>query len=149
MTFFVISQKCQTHKFCITRQTHRKKRNLELLEKFKLPIKRGFKLTEKWKNKKDSCPPANTPLWTQHDVYGMEYFHISTGQLGLAAWLYYTLPAPAHLLISWTLESGKSCWFHSNNWKYQCYQHSFCTKSKTQQLLGGKFMLSQLKSGHT
>jgi len=60
---------------------------------------------------------------------------ISTGQLGLAAWLC-SLPAPAHPLVSWTWETGRSPWFPIKNWKHQCYQHS--TKSKTQQLQRGK-----------
>jgi len=38
----------------------------------------------------------------------------STGQPGLAAWLC-SLPAPAHLLISWTWETGRGPWFLSNN----------------------------------
>ena len=42
----------------------------------------------------------------------------------------------------------KSPWFHGNNWKHQCYQHSSHTRSKTQQLLGRKLTLSQLKPGH-
>ena len=74
-------------------------------------------------------------------------WNISTGQLGLAAWLC-SLPAPAHLLFSQTWETEKSPWFPRKNWKHQCYQHSSHTKSKTQQLLGGKLTLSQLKPGH-
>jgi len=50
-------------------------------------------------------------------------WNISTGHPGLAAWLC-SLPAPAHRLISWIWETEKSPWFHSNNWKHQCYQHS-------------------------
>ena len=45
-------------------------------------------------------------------------------------------------------ETGKSPWFHRNDRKYQCFQHCCCTKSKTQQLLGRKLTLSQLKPGH-
>jgi len=41
-------------------------------------------------------------------------WNISFGQHGLAAWLC-SLPAPAHLLISWIGETGKSPWFPSNN----------------------------------
>jgi len=76
-------------------------------------------------------------------------WNISLGHLELAVWLC-SLPAPAHLLISWIRETGKSPWFLSNNRKrqcYQCYQHSSRTKSKTQQLLGGILTLSQLKPG--
>ena len=73
----------------------------------------------------------------------MEYFHWPAW---LAAWLC-SFPAPARLLISSIWETAKSPWFHSNNWKHQCYQHSSCTKSKTQQLLDGKLTLFQLKSG--
>jgi len=71
---------------------------------------------------------------------------ISISQLGLAAWLC-SLPAPAHLPVSWIRETAKSPWFHSSNWKHQCYQHSSCPKSKTQQLLRGKLTLSQPKPG--
>ena len=70
----------------------------------------------------------------------MEYFHCQL------VWLC-SLPAPAHLLISWTRETGKSPSFRSNNWKHQSYQLSSGTKSKTQQLLRGKLTLSQLKPG--
>ena len=72
-------------------------------------------------------------------------WNISTGQLG-SAWLC-SLPAPARLLMSWIRETRKSPRFHSNNWKHQCYQHSSCTKSETQQLLGGKLTLPQPKPG--
>jgi len=72
--------------------------------------------------------------------------NIPVGRPGLAAWLW-SLPAPAHLPISWMWETGKSPSFHSNYWKCQCYQHSSRTKSKTQQLLGGKLTLFLLKSG--
>jgi len=72
--------------------------------------------------------------------------NICIGRLGLAVWLC-SFPSPAHLLISWISDTGKSPWFHSNNWKHQYYPHSSPTKSKTQQILGGKFILSQLKPG--
>jgi len=71
---------------------------------------------------------------------------ISTGQLGLAAWLL-SLSAPARLLISWTWKTGKSFWFLSSNWKHQCYQHYSRTKSKAQQLPGGKLTVPQPKPG--
>jgi len=66
----------------------------------------------------------------------------------LAVWLCSLLP-PAHLLISWIWETGRSPWFHSNYWKHQCYQHSSPTKCKAQQLLGGTSTPSQPKPGHT
>jgi len=56
----------------------------------------------------------------------MKYFHWPAW---LSVWLS-SLPASAHLLISWIWEIRKSPWFHSNSWKHQCYQHSSCTKSK-------------------
>ena len=75
-------------------------------------------------------------------------WNISVGQLGPALWLCFLL-APAHLLVSWIWETGeKSPWLHSNNQKHQCYQRSSCTKSKSQQLLGGKLTLSQPKLGY-
>ena len=86
----------------------------------------------------DSCPLANPHLYTERDVYGMEHFHCPAW---LAAWPC-SLPAPAHLLISRTRDTGKSPWFLSNNKNHQCYQHSSGTKSKTQQLLGLKLTLS-------
>jgi len=73
-------------------------------------------------------------------------WNISIAWLGLAA-CPCSLPAPAHLLVSWIWETGKSPWFLSTNWKHQCYQHS-CNKSKTQQLLVGKLTLPQPKPGH-
>ena len=86
--------------------------------------------------------PAHQPIY-KLSITSM-IWNISIDQLGLSAWLC-SLPAPAH--ISWIWETGKSPWFHSNNWKHQCYQHSSGTKSKTLQLLGGKLALSQLKPG--
>jgi len=68
-------------------------------------------------------------------------WNISTGQLGLAAWLC-SRPAPAHLLISQTRETGKSPWFLSSDWKCQNYQYSSGIKSKTQPLLRQKLALS-------
>jgi len=47
--------------------------------------------------------PWPTPIYK---VYGMEYFHWPGW---LAAWLW-SLPDPAHLLINWTWETGKSPW---------------------------------------
>ena len=44
----------------------------KLPEKFELPDKRQFELMEM--RKKDSCPAANPQLYTECDVYGMEYF---------------------------------------------------------------------------
>ena len=73
---------------------------------------------------------------------------ISTGQPGLPAWLC-SVPAPAHLLISWTWETEKSPWFHSNAWKLPCYQHFPHTKPRPWQLLRGKLTPSQSKPGQT
>ena len=103
----------------------------------------------KEKEKNNIPPPsANPHSQTEHDVYGMEYFHCCWKyySTGWAAWLC-SLPAPAHLLSSWIWATGRSPWFLSSNWKHQCYLHSAHTKSKTQQLLGGKLTLSQLKPG--
>ena len=68
----------------------------ELLEKLELPDKRGFELLEKKEKPIASCTPAN-PIHKLSMTFMV--WHISTGQLGLAAWLC-SLPAPAHLLIS-------------------------------------------------
>ena len=114
---------------------------LLIILKFKPPDKKGL---NPWKwERKDSCPQP-TPI---HKLSMMSMlWNISTGQLGLAAWLC-SRPAAAPLLVSWVRETRKSPWFHSNNWKHQCYQHSSLTKSKTLQLLGGKLTLSQPKPG--
>ena len=45
------------------------------------------------------------------------------------------------------MRNWKKSSISSNNWKHQCYQQTSCTKTKTQQLLGGKLTLSQLKPG--
>jgi len=67
----------------------------ELPEKFELPNKRGFKLTETIGA--EIPAPRPTPI---HKLSMMSMvWNISIGQLGLAAWLS-SLPAPAHLLIS-------------------------------------------------
>ena len=73
--------------------------------------------------------------------------NISVGQLG-----YLSSYAPPHLLHTCSLakhgklEKGLDFLETTEN---QCYQHSSCTKSKTQQVLGGKLALSQLKPGHS
>jgi len=84
-------------------------------------------------------PPGQPHSGAERDAHGVEYFH-------WAAWLAGCAPSRL-LLLSWIWETGKSPWFHSNNWKHQCYQHSSPTESKTQQLLWGKVTLCQLKPG--
>jgi len=81
----------------------------KLLEKFKLPNKRGSEPTEK--RRADSCPPASPRSYTElmSVLWG-----ISMGQLGPAARLC-SLPAPAHPLISPMWEAGESPGFLSNN----------------------------------
>ena len=98
-----------------------------------------------WKKQEEQIPPTQPTLIYKLSMTSMVWT-ISTGQLGLAVWLC-SLPAPAQLVISWIWATGKSPWFHRNNWKHQCYQHSSHTKSKTQQLLEGKLSPSQLKPG--
>jgi len=49
---------------------------------------------------------ANPHWYTDNDVYASMVWSISTGQLGLAAWLC-CLSAPAHLLVSQTRETEK------------------------------------------
>ena len=115
----------------------------ELLQKFKLTTKRGSEPTEMRKSRFLSPGPSHS--WTEHDVYGIEYFHYPTWARCLAV-----LP-PSSCTTCSLAEHGrldKSPWFLSNNWKHQCYQHSSRTKSKTQQLLRGTLTLSQLKPGH-
>jgi len=64
-------------------------------KEFELPDKRGFELLE-IRVRKLPAPWPN-PI---HNLSMMSMvWNISTGQLGLAAWLC-SLPAPAHLLIS-------------------------------------------------
>jgi len=62
----------------------------------------------------DPCPTLISVLSMTSVVW-----NISVSQLGRAAWLC-SLPAPAHLLISWTWETGKSPRFLSNNDNHQC-----------------------------
>ena len=116
----------------------------KLLKKFDLPDKRGLELMEM---REEQIPvPQPTPNHTLSVPPMVQ--NISTGYLGLPAWPC-SLPSPAHLLTGWIQETGKSPWFHSNDWKHPCYQRSSCPKSKTQQLLRGKLTLSQAKPGHT
>ena len=73
---------------------------------------------EDWTPVKEEVPASQpTP---NHKLSMMSMvWNISTGQLGLAAWLC-SLPAPAPLLIIWMWETGKSPWFLSNNQDHQC-----------------------------
>jgi len=58
-----------------------------------------------WERERELPVPQPIP---SHKLSMMSMvWNISTGQLGLAAWLC-SLPAPAHLLISRTWETGKS-----------------------------------------
>ena len=85
----------ETCAFCGTPQKKTKR-----MEKSELP------------EEKESMPAQPTPI---HKLSTMSMvWNISTGQLGLAAWLC-SLPAPVHLLISWIRETANSPWFHSNN----------------------------------
>jgi len=79
----------------------------ELLEKFKFQNERRFKLPENQKAESHLPPLANPRSETEHDVHGMENFH---WPVWLSVWLR-SLPAPAHLLISWIGETEKSPWF--------------------------------------
>ena len=115
---------------------------IELPKNTTLQEKRRFKLMEKRKQK--ILIPQPTPIH-KLSMTSMVWY-ISISQLGPAAWLC-SLPAPAHLLISWIWETGKSPWTHGNNWEHQCYQHSPRTESKTEQLLRGQLSLSQPKPG--
>ena len=97
-----------------------------------------------WRQEKaDSCPQS-TPIHKLSMMFMV--WNISIGQPG-------SLPgcAPSQLLHthSWAEyeKLEKSLWFHRNNWKHQCYLHSSHTKSKIQQLLGGKLTLTQPKPG--
>jgi len=104
--------------------------------------KRGFEILET-RNKDSLLPPGNPHAYTEHDAHSMENFP-------WLAWLSVCTPSqPLHTCSSAEYEKlEKSPWFLSNSWKHQCYQHSSCTKSKTQQLLGGKLTVSQLKTVH-
>ena len=133
---------CRTWKIMSFMNFTKLVKKTELLKKFRLPAKRGFELMQM--RKKRFLPPGQPPFinWAGRLWYGI--FHSP-------AWLSVcpcSLPAPAHVLISWIWETEKSPWFHRNNWKHQRYQHSSGTKSKTQQLLRGKLTLRQPKLGH-
>jgi len=71
-------------------------------KKFELLDKRAFELVET--RRADSLLPAWATPICKLSMLSMVW-NISIGQLGLAAWLY-SLPAPAHLLISWIWETG-------------------------------------------
>ena len=58
-------------------------------------------LTQLWQLR-ESCPQASPHLHTGYDIYGMEYF-LQPAWAGCLC----SLPAPAHLLISRTWETGK------------------------------------------
>jgi len=122
----------QTCRFLKISQSYWKKH--ELPGKFKVLDKKGFKPMETRKKKK---VPATQPAPFHKLSRTSMVWSVSLGQLG-------SVPgcAPSQFLHTWSLaEYGrleKSPWFHSNDWKHQCYQRSSCTKSKTQQLLGGK-----------
>jgi len=105
------------------------------------------KIQTHWKEKDRFLTPGQPPFinWVWCLWHGIFPWASSAW---LSVWRR-SLPAPAHLLISWIWETGKSPCFHSNNWKHQRYQHSSHTKSKTQQLLEGKLILSQPKPGHS
>ena len=72
------------------------------------------------------------------------------GIFPLASLGYLSGCAPSQLLPTCLIAEyeklERSPWFHRNNWKHQCCQHSSLTKSKTQQLLIGKLTLSQAES---
>ena len=126
----------QTCKFCRTFQTHRKRLNSQK--------RSNSQKKDSWTHRKEVPAPQPTPI---HKMSMMPMvWNISIAQLGLTAWLW-SLPALARLLISWIWETGTSPWFLSNSWKLQCCQHSSHAKCNTEQLLGRKLILAQLKSG--
>jgi len=123
-------------------------KNTELLQKFALIDKKGFELTEmrkrrqKKKKKKKSCPLVNPPL--EADTMSMVW-NIPISQLGC-------LPgcAPSQLLHTGSSaehQKPKKVLDFLATTKNISYQHSCQPKSKAQQLLGGKLIVSQLKPG--
>ena len=93
--------------------------------------------------KESSCSPEPTPI--DKLIMASMVWNISIAQLWLAAWLR-SLPAPAHLLISQTWETEKKYLISQQQLKTSVYyQHSSCTRSKTQQALGRKLTPPQLK----
>jgi len=72
-------------------------------EKFKLPDKRGFELREM--RKKRRIPAARPAPIYRLSMMSMAR-SISIGQLGCLSGC-----APAHLLISWTWQTGERPWF--------------------------------------
>ena len=93
---------------------------------------------------KHSCPRANPHLYTEHDVYSMEYFHWPAWAVCLAV-----LPpsscAPAHQLNMGDRKKSLTSWQQLKTSAY--YQRLSRTKSKIQQQLGRKLTLSQRKPG--
>ena len=113
-------------------------------KKFILLDKREFKLPET-RRAESLLPPSQPPFINRawHLWYGI--FPLASLSVCVAA-----LPpsscTPAHQL---KIRNWKKSLIYSNNWKHQCCQHSSDTKSKTQQLLGGKLTLSQPKPGQS
>ena len=103
-----------------------RKPNSQILQSLQNSWKRpnSWRSSNSWKredskpteNEREKIPaPQPTPIH-KRSITSMVW-NISIGQLGLAAWLW-SLPAPAHLLLSSVWETGKSPWFHSKNWKH-------------------------------
>ena len=137
---WTVIAKCQTRKFCKTSEKDRtpgKKRPTPRQEKDLDP--------QKWEEQRAPCPaPQRAPVHKLSTTSMV--WNNSIGLLGCLSGC-----APCQLLPTCSsaeyekLEKGS--WFHSNNWKHQCYQHFSCSKCRRQQLLRGKLTLSQLKPG--
>ncbi len=89
-----------------------------------------------------ACPH----LYTEHDVYGMEYSL-------WPVWINYAVclsPSFLHLQVNETWKARQCPWSHSQQLvSSECfYQHSSHTKSKTHQLLRGKLTPSLPNPGH-
>jgi len=109
-------------------------------EKFETPDKRGSNSQERAEPSRQLPAPQPTPTHKLSMTFTVQNISISQ-----------PVCAPSQLLHTCSLAEHekleKSPWLHSNNWKHQCYQHSSCTKSKPQQLLGGNLTLPQPKPG--
>ena len=80
-----------------------------LLEKYEPTDKRWIESTEIRKKEKERILAPQLSSIYKLSMTSVAW-NISIGQIGLSVWLR-SLPAPAHLLISWIWETEESPWF--------------------------------------
>jgi len=99
-----MQNKLRTWNVQILQNSQNSQKNLCTHGKVGTPRQEKDSDSQKSRLKKRPPAPWPTPI---HNLSMMSMvWNLSTGQLGLAAWLR-SLPAPAHLLVSWTWETEK------------------------------------------